>query len=43
MTHQKHSNNLDHAVHLLSENGFDGMAHAIQILMKEAMLLERNE
>lgn len=33
----------DDALELLTENGFDGMARAIQILMNEAMLLERAE
>ena len=43
MTHQNQSNELCEAVQLLSENGFEGMANAMQILINEAMKLERNE
>lgn len=43
MTHQAQSNELDQAVQLLAENGFEGMANAIQILLNEAMKLERSE
>ena len=31
------------AIELLQEQGFDGMRKAIEILMNEAMKLERNE
>lgn len=41
MTHQDQSNAIDQVVQLLAENGFDGMAAAIQTLMNEAMKLER--
>ena len=41
MTHQEHSNVCNDVVELLAENGFDGMAQAIEILMNEAMKLER--
>jgi len=41
VTHQLQSNNLDQLVQLLAQEGFDGMAEAITILMNEAMKLER--
>jgi len=43
MTHQEDSNVYSDAVELLAENGFDGMAQAIEILMNEAMKLERSD
>jgi putative transposase len=43
MTHQIQSTDLNNAVQLLANNGFEGMASAIQILFNEAMKLERNE
>ena len=43
MTHQEHFNVCNDLVELLAENGFDGMAQAIEILMNEAMKLERSE
>ena len=43
MTHQSQSTELTAAVKLLSENGFEGMANAIEILLNEAMKLERTE
>ena len=43
MTHQEHFNVCNDVVELLAENGFDGMAQAIEILMNEAMKLERSE
>ena len=43
MTHQIRSTELNNAVQLLADNGFEGMASAIQILFNEAMKLERNE
>jgi len=43
MTHQIQSTDLNNAVQLLADNGFEGMASAIQILFNEAMKLERNE
>lgn len=43
MTHQEDSNVYNDAVELLAENGFDGMAQAIEILMNEAMKLERSD
>ena len=41
MTHEDKSIRFDELLQLLSENGFDGMAEAIEILMNEAMKLER--
>lgn len=41
MTHTDQSNGLNEVIQLLAENGFDGMAEAIEILMNEAMKLER--
>lgn len=41
MTHELQSNKLDQLVQLLAQEGFDGMAEAITILMNEAMKLER--
>lgn len=37
------SNHFSEAVQLLSDNGFEGMANAMQILFNEAMRLERTE
>ncbi len=43
MAHEDHSTRFDEVLQLLSEHGFDGMAAAVQILMNEAMKLERAE
>ena len=43
MTHQEHPTAFDQVVQLLADYGFDGMAQAMQILMNEAMKIERNE
>ena len=43
MTHQSDSYPLDQMIQVLDEHGFDGMARAIQILINEAMKIERNE
>lgn len=43
MTHQRQSNELSEAVQLLSDNGFEGMANAMQVLFNEAMKIERTE
>jgi putative transposase len=43
VTHQMQSNELSEAVQLLADNGFEGMANAMQILFNEAMRLERSE
>jgi putative transposase len=42
MTHPPESNALDKMIQVLDEYGFDGMARAIQILVNEAMKIERN-
>jgi putative transposase len=41
MTHREYCNASNDVVELLAEHGFDGMAQAIEILMNEAMKLER--
>ena len=43
VTHQMQSNELGEAVQLLADNGFEGMANAMQILLNAAMRLERTE
>lgn len=43
MTHQIQSTDLQNAVQLLADNGFEGMAEAIQILFNEAMKIERTQ
>jgi transposase-like protein len=43
MTRQTQSTELDSIVQLLAEHGFDGMAQAIEVLMNEAMKLQRSE
>lgn len=43
MTHQDQSIVFESVVQLLAENGFDGMAQAIEILFNEAMKLQRTE
>ncbi len=43
MPHQEHPTAFDQVVQLLADYGFDGMAQAMQILMNEAMKIERNE
>jgi len=43
MTHQTESNRLDQMIQVLDEHGFDGMARAMQILVNEAMKIERSE
>jgi putative transposase len=43
MTHQDQSNAFGDLVQMLAEEGFDGMAQAIQTLMNEAMKLQRTE
>lgn len=42
MTHRDDSSVLSDLVELLTENGFDGMAQAMQLLLNEAMKLERS-
>ncbi|MFK7737499.1 MAG: IS256 family transposase [Pirellulaceae bacterium] len=43
MPHEFQSNTTHEAVQLLADHGFDSMAQAIQILMNEAMKVERSE
>ena len=43
MTRDDQSTCFDELLQLLSEHGFDGMSEAIEILMNEAMKLERSE
>jgi len=43
MTHPIQSTDLHDAVQLLADNGFEGMADAIQILFNEAMKIERTQ
>jgi transposase-like protein len=41
MTHQAHPTAVSEAVQLLAEQGFDGMASIMQLLLNECMLIER--
>lgn len=43
MTRQDESTRFSEVVQLLADEGFDGMAQAIEILVNEAMKLERAE
>ena len=43
MTHQNEFNPLDQMIQVLDEHGFDGMARAMEILVNEAMKIERSE
>jgi len=43
MAHQKHGNAFDDAMELLIENGFNGMAEVLRILLNEAMKIERED
>ena len=43
MAHRQHGNAFDDAMELLIENGFDGMADVLQILLNEAMKIERED
>ena len=43
MTRQMQSTELDSIVQLLADHGFDGMAQAFEILLNEAMKLQRSE
>jgi len=42
MTCRVNDNNLQGAIELIAENGFDGMAEAVSLLVNEAMHVERN-
>lgn len=43
MAHRQHGNAFDDAMELLIENGFEGMANVLQILLNEAMKIERED
>lgn len=43
MTQQDQHNAIHDAVELLKENGFDGLAEAVAVLLNQAMILERSE
>ena len=43
MAHRQQGNAFDDAMELLIENGFDGMANVLQILLNEAMKIERED
>lgn len=43
MTHQEQSNVIHEVVQVLAEQGFEGMAQAIETLLNEAMKLERSD
>jgi len=43
MTYPTQSNPLNDAVQCLAENGFDGLANAVELLMNEAMKLQRDQ
>jgi transposase-like protein len=43
MTRRTESNVLDLIVELLTEQGFDGMAEALQLILNQAMLIERSQ
>jgi hypothetical protein len=43
MTHQHQSSPFQELVQVLSDEGFDGMAHALEILLNETMKIERSQ
>ncbi len=43
MAQHRENRSIDDAVELLKENGFDGLAEAVSVLMNAAMLAERSE
>jgi len=43
MGHRQHGNAFDDAMEMLIENGFDGMADVLRILLNEAMKIERED
>ncbi len=43
MAHQRHGNAFNDVMELLIENGFDGMADVLRILLNEAMKIERED
>ena len=42
MTRQIESNPFDQMIQVLEEHGFNGLAHALEILFNEAMKIERS-
>lgn len=43
MTHQRHPSGVREAVQVLAENGFEGMARAMELLINECMKVERQQ
>ena len=43
MAQHPENRSIDDAVELLKENGFDGLAEAVSVLLNAAMLSERSE
>ncbi len=43
MTHPLHANAIREAVQVLADNGFDGMAQAMELLLNECMKVERQQ
>jgi transposase-like protein len=43
MTHQNESNVLNQIVELLAEHGFDGLPEVLQLILNQAMLIERSQ
>jgi putative transposase len=43
MTHQLHSSSFEEVFQALTEQGFDGMAQAMQVLLNECMKIERQQ
>ena len=43
MTHQAHPSVTREVVQVLAEHGFDGMAHAMELLINECMKIERQQ
>ena len=43
MTHHVHPSSFEEVVHTLAEQGFDGMAQAMQVLINECMRMERQQ
>src|SRR5690606_11304429 len=43
MTHQMNSNSFEQVFQSLAEQGFDGMAQAMQLLLNEVMKIERQQ
>lgn len=43
MTHRIKSNVLDRILELFAQHGFDGMAKVLQLILKQAMLVDRSQ